>query len=81
MTELYPDWKKALWEAWRVFGLAAGAVIVAQLEAGVDINNWQAWLRAVAVAAAAAGVKALFKYLREKFGRRDYDSLLYKLPA
>lgn len=81
MTKLYPDWKKALWEGWRVFGLAAGAVILTQLEAGVDIQNWEAWLRAVAIAAGAAGVKALVKYLREKFGHRDYDSLIYKLPA
>lgn len=81
MTNLYPDWKKALWEAWRVFGLAAGAVIVAQLEAGVDVNNWQAWLKALAIAAVAAGIKALVKFLREKYGHRDYDKLLYKLPA
>lgn len=78
---IYPAWKKAAWEAWRVFGLAFLAVIYAQLEAGIDIANWQLWLRSVLVAAFAAGVKAAIKFIREKYGQGLYDKWIYKLPA
>lgn len=75
----FPIWKKAFIEGWRVFFAAFIAVIAAQLQAGVNIMQWQVWLRSLIISAAVAGLKAVFKWSREKYGT-SYDQLIFKLP-
>jgi len=77
----YPVVKKALWEAWRVFLLAFGAIIYATFEAGVNLKNWKAWIPLLGAAAIVAGFKAVFKWVRAKFFAGKYDNLIYKIPA
>lgn len=76
----YPAIKKAVWEAFRVFFVAAGAVIVAQVQAGINVTDWKNALIAVGIAAGVAGLKAVGKWLRDTYGRGNYSSLWYKLP-
>lgn len=80
VSEVYPIWKKSFWEAFRIFFLAAGAVVVAQINVGVNYDKWQEWLVPLLLASAVAGLKALFKWAREHYARGDYQNLLYKLP-
>ncbi len=76
----YPAIKKAAWEAWRVFVPAFAAVIYAQFETGVDLKNWKAWAVSLLASAALAGAKAVFKWVRDTYGNKDYTKLIYKLP-
>lgn len=75
----YEVWKKMLWEAWRVFGLAFLAVIFAQFEAGVDLREWRSWAYSLVLSAGVAGLKAIGKYARAKLAS-SYESFIYKLP-
>lgn len=76
----YPEWKKAVWEAYRVFLPAFLAIVYAQFEAGVDLKEWKAWTFSLLSAAVVAGVKAVVKWAREKYGKGDYAKAVYKLP-
>ena len=77
----YPAVKKAVWEAWRIFIPAFLTVIYFQFQAGVDLKIWQDWLPALFGAAVLAGLKAVIKWAREKYGNREYGKLIYKIPA
>lgn len=77
----YATWKKALWEAWRAFVPAFLAVLYIQFQAGVELEKWQDWLPALLFGAFIAGVRAVFKWARERFGAGDYSKFIYKLPA
>ena len=77
----YAAWKKALWEAWRVFIPAFLAVIYAQLEAGVDVWGVKTWGFTLLFSAGLPGSKALVKWARETYGNKKYDSWLYRIPA
>ena len=77
----YPVIKKALWEAWRVFWPAFFVVIIIQFKAGVDLYSWEDWLPALLFSASLAGIKAVFKWLREKIGQGNYSKWIYKVPA
>lgn len=77
MAEKYPIWKKALWDAWRAFGVAFLSVIVIRLESGISLDKPIDWLLNVLAAALAGGFSALARLLRED---KDYQNLLYKLP-
>lgn len=76
----YPAIKKAIIEAFRIFFLAAGAVIVAQIQAGINITDWKNALIALGIAAVVAGAKAVGKWLRDTYGQGNYSSFIYKLP-
>ena len=76
----YANWKKALWEAWRSFIPAFLGVIAIQLSAGVDLSTWKDWLPSLLIAGILAGVRAVGKWLRERYGEGNYDKPLYKLP-
>lgn len=80
VTMDYPNWKKAAWEAWRVFSVAFVGVATAQVSAGIDMQDWKSWVTTLLVSSFIAGIKAVGKYAREEFGNKDYSSLLYKLP-
>lgn len=76
----YPELKKALWEAWRIFFASASVVILAQFEAGVNLKDWKNWVYSLGSAAIVAGLKATVKYVREKYFKGEYDHIIYKLP-
>lgn len=76
----YPLIKKMAFEAFRAFFIAAGAVVVAQIQAGINVADWKNALITVGIAAVAAGVKAVGKWLRDTYGNGDYSNIVYKLP-
>jgi len=77
----YPAVKKALWEAWRIFLPSFLTVIYIQFQAGVDLSMWRKWFPALIGAGVLAGLKAILKWAREKYGNGEYDKLIYKLPV
>lgn len=77
----YEAWKKGLWEAYRTFIPAFLVVIFAQFEAGVNLQEWRAWLPPLVLSGGAAGTRAVVKWYREVYAPKQYDSLVYKLPA
>ena len=77
----HPSIKKATWEAWRSFWPAFAGVVVVQLSSGVDMKDWQTWLVNVIVSASIAGIKAFAKWLREEYGDKNYEDIIYKLPV
>lgn len=74
-------WKKAVIEAWRAFLPAFLGVVSVQLQVGAGTEDVWFWLRSVLVAGIVAGVRAVFKWAREKWGQGDYNKFIYKLPA
>ena len=76
----FSPFKKALIESWRVFLPAFIAIIVAQVQIGVDLKDWKAWLLPLILSASLAGFKAVGKYVRDTYGLGNYSSLVYKLP-
>lgn len=77
----YPELKKALWEAWREFIPAFVVAVGLQLSIGIDMNQPLPWIVSVATAGIKAGWRAVFKWLRDKYGEGDYDKLIYKIPS
>lgn len=75
----YSPVKKALIEALRTFVVAFLATLSVQLST-VDLMYPSMWIRAVLVASLTAGVRAVFKYLRDQYGRTDYSRWIYRLP-
>ena len=76
----YPIIKKMAFEAFRVFFLSAGAVVTAQISAGINILDWKNALVTLAISAAVAGLKAVGKWLRDAYGQGNYQSFWYQLP-
>ena len=92
----YPTWKKVTWEAGRTFVQAflasfgfvlMGANGLGILKDGASIgfivflqNLWGVIVYPGLLAGIAAGISAVGKYSREKFGKGDYKKAVYKLP-
>jgi len=76
----YAIWKKALYELWRTFVPAFFAVIYVQFESGVNLQDIKSWGITLLASASMAGIKAIFKYLRDYYGNGEYTKLIYKLP-
>lgn len=76
----YPNWKKAAIQLWRTFFAAFVVILGAQLEAGVDVANFETWVRSAIGAAILGGVRAVFKFIRETYFAGDYDNDIYKIP-
>lgn len=77
----FEAWKKAAYEAWRTFWPAFIGYVALQLQTGAGEKDIALWARSVAVAGGVAGLRAVFKWAREKWGNKQYGSLIYKLPA
>lgn len=76
----YPAIKKAAYELWRTFIPAFLGVLYVQFQAGVNLQDIKSWGLTLLVSATMAGIKAVLKYLRDKYGNSDYTKLIYKLP-
>jgi len=76
----FPNWKKALIQVWRTFAAAFVVIMTTQLQAGVDVTNFEAWARSAIGAALLGGVRAVFKFIRDTYFPGDYDNDIYKIP-
>lgn len=77
----YPNYKKSVIEAWRIFAPAFMATVWLQLQTGAgDFSDPITYGKAVLVAGFLGGVKALVKWIRETYGQGNYHHWSYKLP-
>ena len=76
----YPVWKKILFNAWRAFGVSFLAVVVSQMQMGIDLSSWRTWIANLLCSAIAGGLSGVAKWLRE-INAEDYESFIFKLPA
>lgn len=81
MTIFYPNYKKALWQVWRAFFIAFVATLTAQAQSGVDLSDFDTWIKSVLAAAFVSGVRASMKYVREKWYAGMYDHWIYQIPV
>ena len=77
----FPEYKMALIEAWRTFVGSFLAVVSAQLAVGAQQEDPWVWLRGIILAGVFSGVRAVVEYYRKKYAPKEYESLVYKLPA
>lgn len=90
----YPAWKKALIEAYRIFtgALLAELTLLIFTEEGINftfiqsIKNSDDIIKLLLLPSLMAGIKGVIKWLRERYavdskGNKDYDHILYRLPA
>lgn len=77
---MFPSWKKALIEAYRVF-VPVFLATLATLISTEAVNGWEDAWKVLIVPAITAGIKGLAKYTRDKYFPEEYDKVIYKLPA
>lgn len=96
MSKKYPTWKKVLWQAGRAFFQAfiasfslvlIGADGLEIIKDGASVsfanflyNLWAVIFYPAILSGIAAGIAAIGKFLREKYGKKDYTKSVYKLP-
>lgn len=73
----YAKWKLVAWRFGRVF---LSAFLVSLSLTIKDLQNLDSFWPIVLYPAIIAGISALFKALREAYGRGDFDSFIHKLP-
>lgn len=82
MKKEYPEWRRIAWRFGRVFlsGFISALSIVLISVDKDDLNSPAPFLLAATLGCLAGGLNALGKYLRDKFGSADKESLVDKLP-
>lgn len=81
VNQWYPNYRKAIIEAWRIFAPAFIAAVWLQVQLGsAGFDDLGAYLKALVVAGILGGVKAVVKWVRETYGQGNYTHWSYKLP-
>jgi len=76
---MYPEWKLLLWRFIRVF-FAAFLAQLALLLPNIEEFSVELLWPMLILPAVTAGVVALSKALRDRFGDDEYTDLVHKLP-
>ena len=76
---MYPEWKLLLWRFIRVFFAAFLGQLALSLVILEELTLETLW-PAIVLPAVTAGIVALSKALRDRFGDDEYTDLVHKLP-